>query len=39
MCLAGAALYVLPGPGVPVLALGLVVLAIRIFLLAAFHRG
>ncbi|BCL23561.1 hypothetical protein GCM10017668_54040 [Streptomyces tuirus] len=38
MCLAGAALYVMPGPGFPVLALGLAAVVIGLFLLAALRR-
>lgn len=36
--LAGAALYVLPGPGFPVLVLGLAALTIGFFMLSALRR-
>ncbi|MFF9117606.1 hypothetical protein ACF09Y_18695 [Streptomyces massasporeus] len=40
MCLAGAALYVMPGPGFPVLVLGLAAVVIGLFfLLAALRRA
>jgi hypothetical protein len=38
MCLAGVALYVMPGPGFPVLVLGLAAVVIGLFLLAALRR-
>lgn len=38
MCLAGAVLYVMPGPGFPVLVLGLAAVVFGLFLLAALRR-
>lgn len=38
MCLAGAVLYVMPGPGFPVLVLGLAAVVFGVFLLAALRR-
>ncbi|GGR77410.1 hypothetical protein GCM10010269_15830 [Streptomyces humidus] len=38
LLLAGAVLYVLPGPGFPVLALGLATLIIGFFVIAALRR-
>jgi len=38
MCLAGVALYVMPGPGLPVLVLGLAAVVVGLLLLAALRR-